>query len=40
MVKEAFPSYHLTRDKQRGGWQLETQVRIAPGHGSKPKQTH
>lgn len=23
MAKEALPSYHLTRDKQRGGWQLE-----------------
>jgi hypothetical protein len=23
MVKEKLPSYHLTRDKKRGGWQLE-----------------
>jgi hypothetical protein len=23
MAKEALPSYHSTRDKQRGGWQLE-----------------
>ena len=23
MAKEALPSYHLTRDKKRGGWQLE-----------------
>ena len=23
MVKEALPSYHLTRDRKRGGWQLE-----------------
>ena len=23
MPKESLPSYHLTRDKKRGGWQLE-----------------
>jgi hypothetical protein len=23
VAKEALPSYHLTRDKERGGWQLE-----------------
>ena len=23
MPKEKLPSYHLTRDKKRGGWQLE-----------------
>lgn len=23
MAKEKLPSYHLTRDKERGGWQLE-----------------
>ena len=23
MAKEKLPSYHLTRDKARGGWQLE-----------------
>jgi hypothetical protein len=23
MAKEKLPSYHLTRDKKRGGWQLE-----------------
>ena len=23
MAKEKLPSYHLTRDKVRGGWQLE-----------------
>lgn len=23
MAKDALPSYHLTRDKKRGGWQLE-----------------
>lgn len=23
MSKEALPSFHLTRDKKRGGWQLE-----------------
>jgi hypothetical protein len=23
MAKSKLPSFHLTRDKQRGGWQLE-----------------
>lgn len=23
MAKDKLPSFHLTRDKQRGGWQLE-----------------